>query len=160
MRARIPAALLAVAVAGLPAPASALLCGTVLAPVRVTTTGLSFGTYAPGAGNRAINGTLTIDCGLITADLLPNFTISLSSGNGANPTARYMLRGTTHLNYNLYTTNAHTSVWGDAGGGVKQTYSSTLTLGSINYTVYGLIFGAQFVTPGLYTDSLTVTVDY
>ncbi len=160
MKARTLLALLAAASAFMPMPASALLCGTVLEPVRVTTTGLSFGNYAPGAGDRKINGTIAIDCGLLSVDLLPNFTVALSSGNGATPLSRYMLHGTTHLNYNLYTTNGYSSVWGDASGGVKQTYTTILNLGTVNYTVYGVIFGSQFVTPGMYTDSLTVTVNY
>jgi len=160
MKARTLLALLAAAGAFVPMPASALLCGTFLEPVRVTTTGLSFGNYAPGNGSLKINGTVTMDCGLLSLDLLPNFTISLSAGNGANPTSRYMLRGTTHLNYNIYTTNGYGTVWGDATGGSKQTYTTLLNLGSVNYTAYGVIPGGQFVTPGLYTDSLTVTVNY
>ncbi len=160
MRVRLTAALLCALAAGAPSPASALLCGTVLEPVRATTTGLSFGSYFPGNGDLPVNGTITLDCGLLSLDLLPNFTLSLSGGNGGNPTTRYMLRSGTHLNYNLYTTNGHGSVWGDSSGGVKQTYNTLLNLGSVNFTVYGLVFGGQFVTPGMYTDSVTVTVNY
>jgi spore coat protein U-like protein len=152
--------LLAAGAAGLafmPMPASALLCGTILEPVRVTTTGLNFGNYAPGQGTKSFNGTVQIDCGLLSLDLLPNFTVSLGPGNGP-VTGRYMLRGGTHLNYNIYTQGG--AIWGDSSGGQKQTYNTVLSLGTVTFTAYGQIPGGQFVASGTYTDSLTVTVDY
>ncbi len=152
--------LLAACLVLLPVPAQALLCGTVIAPVRVTTNGLSFGSYFPGAASDLqVNGTLKIDCGLLSIDLLPSFTISLSPGNAATPAPRYMLRSGVHLNYNLYTTAAHGTVWGNTAG-TTHTFSSALGLGTINATVYGVVFKGQFVVNGLYSDSVTVTVDY
>src|ERR1700753_2834795 len=100
---RINVTPLALLVVLFPLPAQALLCGTVIEPVRVTTAGLSFGSYFPGASSDLqINGALTLDCGALSVDLLPNFTIQLGGGNaGATPSPRYMLKGTTHLYYNL-----------------------------------------------------------
>lgn len=140
-----------------PVPASALLCGTVLEPVRVTTTGLNFGNYNPGLGDKSFNGTVQVDCGLLSVDLLPSFTVSLGPGNGP-VTARYMLRSGVHLNYNIYTQGG--AIWGDNSGGQKQSFSTGLNLGTITFTAFGKIAGGQFVAPGNYTDTLTVTVDY
>jgi spore coat protein U-like protein len=144
----------------LPLPAQALLCGTVIEPVRVTTTGLAFGSYFPGASSDLhVNGTLKVDCGALSVDLLPDFTVQLSAGNAGTPSPRYMLNGTTHLNYNLYTTSGYSTVW-STGAGQTVSYSSGLSLGTINLTVYGAVFKGQFVTPLTYTDSITVTVNY
>lgn len=160
MRTRLFAGFFVAGAVCTPLPASAVLCGTVLEPVRVTTTGLNFGTYSPASGDLAINGTVTMDCGLLNIDILPNFTISLSSGNSSTPLSRYMLHGATQLSYNLYTSGAHSSVWGDVSGGIKQNYGTVLNSSAVNYTVYGVIFGGQYVTPGAYGDSVIVTVSY
>jgi spore coat protein U domain-containing protein, fimbrial subunit CupE1/2/3/6 len=144
-----------------PLPAQALLCGTVLEPVRVTTAGLSFGSYFPGASSDLhVNGTLTLDCGALSADLLPSFTIQLGGGNaGATPSPRYMLKGSTHLNYNLYTSSSYGTVW-STGAGQTVSYSTLLDLGSVNFTVYGAVFKGQFVATGTYNDTVVVTVNY
>jgi len=141
-------------------PAQALLCGTVLEPVRVTTAGLNFGSYFPGASSDLqVSGTLKIDCGALNADLLPDFTVQLSNGNTATPSLRYMLKGTTRLNYNLYTGPGYGTVWSTAAGQVVS-FSTVLNLGTINIPVYGAVFKGQFVATGTYTDSITVMVNY
>jgi spore coat protein U-like protein len=142
-----------------PSPAVALLCGTVLEPVRVTATPLSFGLYAPSAtGNLFVSSTISLDCGLLSLDLLPSFTLALSAGNAGTPSARYMLMGASRLNYNLYTTAAHTTVWDDSAN--TQSYSALLNLGTVSYTAYGAVFAGQYVPAGTYNDTITVTVNY
>ncbi|MEI9994812.1 MAG: spore coat protein U domain-containing protein [Rhizomicrobium sp.] len=144
----------------LPAPAQALLCGTVLEPVRVTTAGLSFGSYFPGAASDLkINGTLKIDCGALSLDLLPDFTVSLGPGNAATPAPRYMLKSGVHLNYNLYTTSGYGTVWSTTAGSTVS-FSALLNLGTVSLTVYGAVFKGQFIATGSYTDTVQVTVNY
>ena len=72
------------------------------------------------------------------------------------------------LSYNLYTTLAHTTVWGDGSAGTA-TVSGSFTVpsgsgnsGSQVQTVYGLIGAPQNVRPGNYSTatSITVTVSY
>lgn len=158
---RISVTLFAAAIALFPLPAQALLCGTVIEPVRVTTAGISFGNYFPGAtSDLRINGNLKIDCGALSVDLLPDFTIQLGGGNaGVTPSPRYMLKGSTHLNYNLYTTSGYGTVW-STGAGQTVTYSTLLNLGSVNIPVYGAVFKGQFIATGMYNDTVTVTVNY
>lgn len=156
----IRGALLAGLMLGWAAPAQALLCGTVLDPMSVSATGLSFGTYFPSSANTA-TVTVNVSCGLLGLDLLPAFTVSLSPGNAASASARYMNRAGSHLNYNIYSTPAYTKVLGDGTGGtVQDTYSGLLSLGTISFTGYGTAPAGQFIRAGAYTDTILVTVTY
>lgn len=141
-------------------PAHALLCGTVLDPMSVSATGLSFGNYIPtGAGTA--NTTVKVSCGLLGLDLLPNFTVALSAGNATAPSGRYLDMAGSHLAYNIFADPGFATVWGDGGSGsVTQTFNSVLSLGSITFTGYGRIPAGQYVAAGPYTDVITVTVSY
>ena len=141
-------------------PAHALLCGTILDPMSVSATALSFGNYIPtGAG--FANTSVKVSCGLLGLDLLPNFTVSLSAGNAGTPSGRYLAMSGSHLNYNIYADPGFATVWGDgSSGSVTQTFNSVLSLGSINFTGYGRIPAGQYVAAGPYTDVVTVTVSY
>jgi spore coat protein U-like protein len=93
-----------------------------------------------------------------------NYTIALSSGSGSYA-ARQMTGAGDTLNFNHYTTAAHTTVWGNGTGGTV-TVSGSLAVpsGSNNsrsttVTVYGLIGGPQNVTPAaLYSTVVPITV--
>jgi spore coat protein U-like protein len=141
-------------------PAHALLCGTILDPMSVSATALNFGNYIPtGAGTA--NTSVKVSCGLLGLDLLPNFTVSLSAGNAATPSGRYLAMGGSHLNYNIYADPGFATVWGDgSGGSITQTFNSVLSLGNITFTGYGRIPAGQYVAAGSYADIITVTVSY
>lgn len=143
-----------------PKPAEALLCGTILDPLSVSSTTLTFGNYLAASQSTA-NHTVTVSCGL-GLDLLPSFTVALSAGHATNFAPRKMAFGAKTLNYNVYTTSGFASVWGDASGGtVTQSYNgSILSLGSTTFTGYGRVPAGQYVAPGGYTDTLTVTVTF
>jgi spore coat protein U-like protein len=157
---RIRAMILAVLLVLAPKPAQALLCGTVLDPISVSSTTLVFGNYlAPSQS--AANHTVTISCGL-GLDLLPSFTVALSAGQAASFGPRKMSFGAALLNYNIYTTPGFATVWGDGSGAtVTQSFNgSLLSLGSTTFTGYGRVPAGQYVAPGGYTDTLTVTVTF
>ena len=142
------------------APALAVSCGTVVSPVDVSATPVNFGTYDPAASATIANGTVTIRCEL-NADVLPPFTVSLSSGTSGNFNPRTMTSDSSTLFYNLYTTASHEAVWGDGTNGtVTQTPEGLLTLDAVNLTVFGRVPGNQFVNAGAYTDTITVSVEY
>ncbi len=144
-----------------PLPAWAVACGTVLSPVSVTASPVDFGTYnaSSGAADNA-NGTITIAC-KIGADALPIFVVSLSQGQAPSYSPRLMTAGASSLMYNLYTTAAHTTVWGDGSAGTStRSNGGLVVLGSISFTVYGQIPASQFIAAGAYADSITVTVVY
>jgi spore coat protein U-like protein len=142
-------------------PARAGLCGTFLDPMSVSANTLVFGNYLASTAS-ASNAKITISCGLLGLDLLPSFTIALSPGSSANAAARTLLFGSKPLSYNVYTAMSYASIWGDGtGGSVTQPYNGPLLqLGNTQFTAFGLIPAGQFVTPGPYTDSMTVTVSF
>lgn len=145
-----------------PQLAHAATCGTGLDPIIVSATPTAFGTYSPGAGAPdTANGTVTIACTAPVTDTLPNFTVALDGGSAASFTPRQMSFASLHLNYNLYTSSAFTTVWGDGTSGtVTQNYDSGSGLGTINLTAYGNLPSGQYAAPGNYADTITVTVSY
>ncbi len=142
-------------------PAQALLCGTVLDPIRVSSTSVNFGAYLPTSPSAlTANGTVTISCGL-GLDLLPDFVVALSQGVGGGFLPRKMANGGSQLSYNLFTTPSFTTVWGDGlSGTITEVFSSLLHLGSVNFTAFGRVPPGQFVARGAYSDTITVTVTY
>ncbi|MDQ0040197.1 Csu type fimbrial protein [Variovorax boronicumulans] len=127
---------------------------------------LAFGNYDPSSltpkdNTTAINvvGTVTGLGILVTL----SYSIGLSAGTGGSIANRQLTGpGSTPLLYNLYTTNARTAVWG--AGTVTDSYSALASVGGNSvprsYTVYGRIPIGQYVAPGSYSNTITVTVTY
>jgi spore coat protein U-like protein len=97
-----------------------------------TATALAFPAYVPGGGAMTQTSTVSVKCTKSSA-----YTVALNGGNTAGGTVaqRLMGSGANTLQYNLYTTTAHTVVWGDGTG-------------------------SSVTQPGTYTDTITVTVSY
>lgn len=118
----------------------------------VSSPGVSFGSYDTfSAVNLDITGTVTVTCVISTPT-----TISLSPGAGTYA-VRNMTSGARILNYNLYTSAARTTVWGDGSAG-----TSTLATNGTNVTstVYGRIPALQNAFVGSYSDAIIVTIVY
>jgi spore coat protein U domain-containing protein, fimbrial subunit CupE1/2/3/6 len=137
----------------------------------VSTAGLAFGAYDVFAAG-AVNGsaTLTVACsfqsGVDTGNTPVAYTLSLSSGSSNSFVQRQMQSGTNALGYNLYTSNAYATVWGD-GTGSTNTVSGSLQVNpghptaSNQHTVYGQIPALQDVgVASDYKDNVTVTATY
>ena len=137
----------------LPAQAQLAVCGA-------TANAVAFGNYNTfSTSPLETTGSVTITC---VVSLATNFTIKLGSGLGGSYAPRKLQFVGNALNYNLYTNSTRTTVWGD-GSGSTQTVSDTYTLAILSgktYTVYGRLFAQQNAAPGLYTDTVVVTVDY
>lgn len=138
-------------------PAQALL-----ETCTVTALPVSFGSYNPVSG-AAVDaaGEVTVLC---TAVLSINvgYSIRLSTGGGTYAPRRMSLLTHT-LDYNLYTSAARTTVWGDGSGAtstVSDSYALALLAVTRQYPVYARIPGSQNVAAGAYTDTIVVTVDY
>lgn len=171
-RVLVPALTAVLALAGLLTPRASLAActgaGAFTCTVTVSAaTPLAFGNYDPAATAPKDN-TTTITVvgkvsGLIALLVSVSYTISLDAGPTGSIANRQMtgpVGGT--LGYNLYTDSARTAVWGL--NSVSDNYNITASvLGTTvtrNYTVYGRIPAAQYVVPGGYASTITVTVTY
>lgn len=83
----------------------------------------------------------------------------VNSGGGFIPRKMLLSGGGYTLSYNLYRDSARTEVWGD---GTNNTYVRTGvgTGGEDQLIVYGRLSGSQNVGVGLYSDTVTVTVEW
>jgi spore coat protein U-like protein len=134
------------------------------AACTVTSSGLAFGTYNYiVAAPTDITANIQVSCFFLVS-LNLSYDILLSQGASASYVTRKMNSAASELQYNLYTSAAHSTVWGDGNGGsAKVTDGYLLTLLSTvvrNYTVYGRIPAGQNVAAGVYNDVITVTVNY
>lgn len=123
------------------------------ADCTITAQSLSFGQYDvfDEAPTESV-GNIIIDCMSSTS-----YTLILSSGSG-NYTERHLTGNSSVLLYNLYVDAAYSQVWGDASGG-SATISGTAE-GTASHDVYGLIPARQNITPGMYGDTITVTIEF
>ncbi len=145
-----------------PTPAAAILCGTILNPLVATGTTVAFGMYSPGAAAPTwSNGTVTVTCASTLLSTMPSFTIALSAGTYGTFSQRKMAFGTARLNYNIYTTASYGTIWGDGTTPTAtQAYTASLGFAQTTFTAFGSLAARQFVTPGMYSDSITITVTY
>jgi len=95
--------------------------------------------------------TLTVTC---TSDAWANYQVSLGDGRHANGTQRRMQGpGGGFLDYGLFTDAARTEPW--PANGVTQTGS-----GQQQLRVYGRVPPQTVPAPGVYSDTVVVTVSY
>ena len=136
-----------------PATTTFNVTATVLKDCIVSATALAFGNYT-GAVNTNTS-TVTVTCTNSTT-----YSVGLGVGlaTGATVTTRQMQNGAVLLNYGLYSNGTWTTNWGN-------TLATNWVLGTgngaaQNITVYGQIPAGQYVTPGSYADTISVTVTY
>jgi spore coat protein U-like protein len=88
------------------------------------------------------------------------YTISLDGGNAAasDPALRKMTRLSEEITYGLYQNAGYTQPWGDSLG--VNTMSNVGTGLTQNFTVYGRVPAQQTPSPGTYTDTVVVTLNY
>src|SRR5262245_23488414 len=80
---------------------------------NVSATALPFGAYNPAsAGPADATGTVTVTCNVLVA-LGLSWTVKMSRGTSATYSPRTLSNGAATLSYNIYTTSARTTVWGD-----------------------------------------------
>lgn len=126
-------------------PAAAASC-------TVAAQGVNFGNYDVFALSHLESvGNIRVQC-----DAATSVEVSLSPGLG-DFTARRMSAGADELVYNLYTSSSRTTVWGDGTGGTATVSTDALTA---DLTLYGTVPARQNARPGLYTDTVVVTITY
>jgi len=124
------------------------------ASCTISTTPVSFGIYnvfAMTPNNNGI-GSLTIVCSTDAGN------VALSTGQSNNYAARVMRSGANPLTYNLYTSAARTTVWGDGSGGsrVMRAAEKATTI----FSIYGQIPAGQDAAVGAYSDNIIATVTF
>ena len=158
------AALLALTIA-LPTAAQAAtatstlnVTATVTANCIVSTTALAFGNVNTLSGaNVDSSGGLSITC---TNGTSWSAAAGFGSGSGASFASRRMTSGANLLSYNLYTSAARTTVWGDGTSGTAA-FTGSGSGAAQSVTVYGRVGSGQTTVPaGAYADTVTVTVTY
>ena len=160
---RIFMLLLTALVLALPLPASALCA---LCSCSVSATPVVFGTYDPISSSPTdSDGSVLFTCGGLVGGVV-TYDVALNMGmNSTTFSPRRMSSGANLLDYDLYTSSAHSSVWGDGTGGSQKISGSVtiLVLGGTTraLVVYGRIPGNQTtVRAGTYSDAVLVTVTY
>jgi spore coat protein U-like protein len=136
-----------------------LVAGESHAACSVTTTATNFGSYNPLLTSPVDStGSISVDC---TGNAHVTIFIGVSGNSGSfNPRSLKRISGTDLLSYNLYTTAARTSIWGDETQGTASVPNSVKKNKTWTATVYGRISGDQDVPVGTYSDSLVVTINY
>src|ERR1700760_4905063 len=97
-------------------PHSAL---ALLQSCSVAATPAPFGFYLPSnpLALASSSGTVTVTCSVTLIGILEGWTILLSTGSSGTFSARQMSGSGNTLSYNLYTSAAHSQVWGDGTAG-------------------------------------------
>ncbi|MDQ6779913.1 MAG: spore coat U domain-containing protein [Candidatus Eremiobacteraeota bacterium] len=123
--------------------------------------GVNFGIYNPlSAVAKKANGSLKYTCaGFVSGS--DSVTVTLSTGNSLTY-ARYMLNGAVQLNYNLYTDNATTKIFGDGTTPGTFKYGPFTAPNGVveDVPVFGLLPAKQNVTTGVYNDTITATINF
>ncbi len=133
------------------------------AACNVSVTVLPFNVYNPAnASATDATGTVTVTCTVLVG-IAESWTVKLSKGTSTTYSPRVLLDGVATLNYNIYTTNARTTIWGDGSGGTDFISDSRLLVigsNSYSYTMYGRIPPLQDARAGAYSDTIVVTLSY
>jgi spore coat protein U-like protein len=145
--------------------ASFQVTATVLSTCSASAATLAFGNYTPGSGALTGNTNVTVKCTKGTT-----FTVALNAGSTTGDTFAQRLMAnagaTSTLQYNLYTTAALGTVFGDGSTGtatVGGTGAGVAAANAVNVPVYGSLPDSaanQAALTGAYTDTIAVTVTY
>lgn len=134
----------------------------VLCSCSIDATDVAFGNFQP-LDNTALDGAgaVTVNCGPV--GLLVSYDVKLTAGGSGAFATRRMTSGVNTLSYNLYTTAARNTVWGDGTAGtgyVSDAWLISLGHTSMAHTIYGRIPVATTTRPGSYTDTVIARIEW
>jgi spore coat protein U-like protein len=129
---------------------------TVAKELTVSAQAIDFGTRGVLNANIDQTGQVSVLCTPSTSS--PSYDVALSAGNNALSGVRRMIKGTEYISYGLYKDAARSVPWTAVSPG--NTNSGTCTGVAINLPVYARIPSQKSPTPGLYSDTIVVTVTY
>lgn len=136
---------------------------TVQPTCTLTLSSLNFGsTSAPMTSNATATATIGATCSASTP-----YSIGLDNGQYANGSQRRMQSGSgDYINYNLYLDSGLTQSWSTSSSptfctnGLNTCVLNTGTGANQNVTIYGQVPAQSTPSPGLYSDSVVVTLTY
>ncbi|MDE1148851.1 MAG: spore coat U domain-containing protein [Azospirillaceae bacterium] len=137
------------------ASATIAVSATVLSLCTVSASALAFGNYS---SNAVLDGSTSVG---VTCTNGTTYTVALDNGttSGATTATRLMAgSGSNTLGYSLYKDTSRATVWGNTVGTNTTAGTGNGSLQTLN--VYGRIPASQYVAPGAYTDTVTVTLTY
>ncbi|QPC85639.1 spore coat protein u [Mesorhizobium sp. NBSH29] len=121
----------------------------------VSAQNLDFGTNGVLNTNVDATGGVAVQCTQNSA-----YSVSLGGGNAnGTPTERKMSRLLESVTYGLYKDAARSQPWGDVAT-PGSTVPGSGSGGTQNFTVYGRVPAQQTPSPGVYNDTVVVTVTY
>jgi len=159
------AAALVVAASAVPANASSIslpmaVSATVIAGCLMLPAPLSFGNYDPTATNATTASTpISLTCTPGTSAKV-TLDAGLNAGGSTAFSSRSLKFLTSSLPYQIYTDNGHSTVWGDGVTGTTGAPTVTGTGLPSTLTAYGVIPAGSLVSPGVYLDTVAVTVTF
>ena len=120
---------------------------------------ISFGTYDLLTSQPTLtSGTISVVCNPAVPTPV---TISLSAGQSGNFAARAMSAGgSDRLYYNIFIDSSRSTVLGDGNGGSQRLFMNVDKNTPWIVPFYASVPPGQDVTPGQYSDLLTLTVDF
>lgn len=126
-----------------------------------TAANINFGTYnIIQTSPNTTTGTIHVSCN--PAKPVP-VTIALSTGSSGNYAQRELspsLAGVDRLRYNIFTDASYSTIFGNGTGGSQILLNAVSRTAPWNVTYYGRIPAGQDVSADLYTDILTMSVDF
>lgn len=126
---------------------------TITPTCQTNLTTLAFGTYA------GVQSDVTASVNLTCTNSTP-FTIAINAGQQSTGNYQWNMAGpgATRLAYQIFRDSGRTNLWGGSQG--VDTVGGTGTGAAVVIPMYGRMKAAQYVQPGAYTDTVTMTVSY
>lgn len=134
---------------------------TVISSCVVSGASLNFGSAIdPTSASLPIDAstTMTVQC-TATTPYSVALNAGLNAGSASNFGARAMTSGSQTLGYQLYADALRTVVWGD-GTSLSGVLPGVGTGSNQTLTIYGRLPSLTGTVPGIYADTVTVTVTY
>lgn len=132
---------------------------TLQATCLLSVTNLNFGVFNSTNTSKTITGTWSATCSNGLA-----YTMGISSGVSGDPENRIMSSNDSNNNDKLIYTISDSiffnPVIGEKNEGNVKTISGTGNGAKQDTIFYGLLKGPQFVTPGVYSESLSMTLTF
>jgi spore coat protein U-like protein len=155
--------ILATLLLGLAGAGTACAQGASSGRCRLQITGLDFGDYDvfDASPTRAATA-ITIDCAM-PRDRKLQPKIDLSAGASQDFGRRLQMSGANRLNYNLYVDPGLSRIAGDGSGGSSDISPTAIQIGGrtlYSVTIYGAIEPHQLAAPGVYFDTVHVTITF